>query len=180
MASLSFFSFRGRAFWARPLREKILTKKMSCPIAVAYLAYLARKSARSWLKRAFSASHAVKRVKPGAEKEGFCGEHTACLFAVERVKLLRPPFCVLQKRDQIGQVLLAELLVQSRRHEGHGPGAHLRDFRPGDPRLRLRAGDQNDLIRRVLPQNAVVLLAALGEHDHRLVTADETRARINN
>src|SRR5207302_11236381 len=36
-----------RAFWARPIRGEFASKGRGCPIAVAYLAYLARKSAKN-------------------------------------------------------------------------------------------------------------------------------------
>src|SRR5258708_3405236 len=39
----SSFSPFERAFWARPLREEFPMKRRGCPIAVAYLAYVARK-----------------------------------------------------------------------------------------------------------------------------------------
>jgi hypothetical protein len=43
-AIIIFSPFRA-AFWAHPIREEFLTERRGCPIAVAYLAYLARKSA---------------------------------------------------------------------------------------------------------------------------------------
>src|SRR6266850_7429950 len=46
--------------------------------------------------------------------------------------LARSPFGRLQERQQIGQLLMAQLLIQSRRHYGDGSGPHLGDIRPRD------------------------------------------------
>jgi len=41
---LSICLLSRRAFWAHPIREEARTKKRGCPTAMAYLAYLVRKS----------------------------------------------------------------------------------------------------------------------------------------
>src|SRR5437867_9382481 len=93
--------------------------------------------------------------------------------------VLGSPLCSLQERHQVGQFLAAELFVQSGRHDGDRPRAHLSDLRSGDPHFGVETGRQQHFVRRVAADHAAVFIAGFGHHDHRLVTAHKAGARIN-
>ena len=67
--------------------------------------------------------------------------------------------------QQIRQLLMAQLLIQSRRHYGDGSGAHLRDIGARDARFDVWAGRKSYFVRGILTDDAAVLLARFCDHD---------------
>src|SRR5262245_11356682 len=82
----------------------------------------------------------------------------------------------LQEGNEVGQVPGRELLVKARRHDRDGACADFLDLVARDPRLLVRAGRQDDLVRRILQRYAVVDLAVLRRNHERLEAPHEAGA----
>src|ERR1700733_5716979 len=98
---------------------------------------------------------------------------------------LRPIFTaapprVGQKGDQVGQVLLRELLIETGRHHRYGARPHLFDLVAGHADGFGRARHENDLAARIIAHQAVVRLARLRHDLGRLKAPHKARARIEN
>src|SRR5881628_2044983 len=72
---------------------------------------------------------------------------------VERASL-RSPLRVLQKRQQIGEFLPAQLFIQSLGHHRYGPRTHFSDIGARQAHLGVWARGDDEFIGRVLAQHA--------------------------
>ena len=65
------------------------------------------------------------------------------------------------------------MLVETGRHDRDGAGTHFLDIAPGDPRLLVDAGRQDQFIGRLAAEQTIKDLAVAGRHRDRLEAAHE-------
>src|SRR5262249_16889533 len=82
--------------------------------------------------------------------------------------------------DEVGKVLLRELLIQSARHDRYRAGGELLEVLPSNPHLLGGAQDENQFVGPVLLQNSLEGPAVERDCLHGLVAAYEACAREDN
>src|SRR5271157_3485129 len=85
----------------------------------------------------------------------------------------------LEKRNQVGQLLGAKLLVKTGGHDRDAAGTDLLDIGPGDSRFLIGPGHEQNFVRGLVAKQAIEDLAIGSSDRDRFIAANQAGTGID-